>query len=986
MISILWIDSPAWIAMGWTMLHVTWLGAAIGLVAALARRLLRSASAGLRHAVALGFLSVLALSPAAIFLHEFETISPIQSSRLGPHHAGKIDRMGYSGFATDTPTQQSMTVSSGSAPTLTGARHARLDLVVPYLPWFWLSGSSATLTLLGTGVIGVERLRRSSLVLAVGDLPRRCRLLADSLGIVRHVSVAICDRVAAPVLIGILRPLILLPPTALTGWSADQLEMVLLHELAHLRRWDNLINLLQRVVESLLYYHPIVWWLSGWVRLERELCCDRLVVTRTGRPFAYANTLLSLSWSRPTTQQAALAMADRHVVTRIRSLLGLEDRWMKLTLPEGLGVLGAVFAGVTLALLSSAAPPDAAREPTDTVRQALRKAAEDAALLAANPQDPESKPMTLINVAQALLKVGDRDAARASLRLAYEMIGPLASDKPNIALVAQLLSFARQQREVGDSAAARTSLERAVQLIESFPKVMTDLSTNQRLASSNPQPNNAEISAEVRTQFLWLVAEEMTQLGDQDRARVRCRRAVRLIQGRRDASEPGFVAMIAMTLYKSGDAAGARDMIAQAHQAAAGFAEDKLQAGPLPFVVQAMVAIGDLDEAMTLFRTLGKRDRETAIERILESLADDGFHGSWDDPGGIKIVIGAEMMKVKDQALAKRALPKIAQVIHETNDRLFQARSLAMVAMLQADAGDFAGARHTAESMPKIKRAEFPGPTDGFYDAIKPATFGIIAELAFDTQDKAAASDWLRRALALSWEVETANEKIVAQIVIARKQIKCGDRQGARDLLKEAIPFVLTQAEPVRSRSLAMLVECQVMAVDTSGAVETTSAIRDYPGIEKRRALGSVADWYERAGDHARAQIVLQQSLRNAETKPPENARPLPGQVAKIHRFSARSFIDFECELDRGMIEHHNQMASIFLRPRLGDLTGALKMAEELPVGLRTVVVSNLAGQLARNGDVTGALKLAASFKTPEERLTAIQLTACAIRDRRAGE
>ena len=99
----------------------------------------------------------------------------------------------------------------------------------------------------------------------------------------RHVAVGVCDRLVAPVLIGVIRPMILLPPAALNGWTIEQLEMVLWHELAHLRRWDNLVNLLQRVVESLLFFHPAVWWVSGWARLERELCCDLLVVTRTGR-------------------------------------------------------------------------------------------------------------------------------------------------------------------------------------------------------------------------------------------------------------------------------------------------------------------------------------------------------------------------------------------------------------------------------------------------------------------------------------------------------------------------------------------------------------------------------------------------------------------------------------------------------------------------------------------------------------------------------
>ena len=190
-------------------------------------------------------------------------------------------------------------------------------------------------------------------------------------------SIGICDRLAVPVLMGIVRPLILLPPAALSGWSVEQLEMVLLHELAHLRRWDNLVNLVQRVVESLLFFHPVVWWLSGWVRLERELCCDRLVVERLGQPFAYAEMLVALAGSSHRGRRAVLAMADRQVLTRIRRLLNLEDRSMKLTMPEGLGVLGAVIVGVSLAFGLQAAQPKPAGESEESIRQALRKAVDE---------------------------------------------------------------------------------------------------------------------------------------------------------------------------------------------------------------------------------------------------------------------------------------------------------------------------------------------------------------------------------------------------------------------------------------------------------------------------------------------------------------------------------------------------------------------------------------------------------------------------------
>jgi hypothetical protein len=168
-----------------------------------------------------------------------------------------------------------------------------------------------------------------------------------------------------------------LPPIALNGWSVEQLEMVLLHELAHLRRWDNLVNLLQRVVESLLFFHPVVWWLSGWVRLERELCCDRLVVERLGQPVAYAEMLMALSGTSHRGGQALLAMADRHVLTRIRRLLNLEERSMKLTIPEGLGLLGAAVVGVLLALGTQAAPPQAINASKELMQHISGTAVDD---------------------------------------------------------------------------------------------------------------------------------------------------------------------------------------------------------------------------------------------------------------------------------------------------------------------------------------------------------------------------------------------------------------------------------------------------------------------------------------------------------------------------------------------------------------------------------------------------------------------------------
>ena len=226
------------------------------------------------------------------------------------------------------------------------------------------------------------------------------------------MGVAICDRIATPVLIGVIRPMILLPAAALGGWSVEQIEMALLHELAHIRRHDNLITLLQRLAESLLFFHPVTWWLSGWVSLERELCCDRLVVEHTGRPEAYARMLAALAGAGPGPQSMALAMARRPLTTRIRRILDMEDRSMKMTLTEGLGLLAAAIAGTAMTLAAHARPPEPV--PADAARQALERLARRIVAMPDGFEDSKNaselydgKGLALVEVAQAQLKLGD---------------------------------------------------------------------------------------------------------------------------------------------------------------------------------------------------------------------------------------------------------------------------------------------------------------------------------------------------------------------------------------------------------------------------------------------------------------------------------------------------------------------------------------------------------------------------------------------------
>jgi beta-lactamase regulating signal transducer with metallopeptidase domain len=227
------------------------------------------------------------------------------------------------------------------------------------LPVIWFAGMLLLLMNRLRGIIAVRRLR-SGWTPAPANLQLRCSSLLAMLRIVQPVAVAICERIHSPIVAGVLRPIILLPRTCV-HWTADRLEIVLLHELVHVRRQDNLIILFQRCAEAVLWFHPAVWSISRWIDEEREFCCDDLVLSATRQPEAYAETLIALCESPP---QLALCSALRRntVHVRLRRILFPEELAMSRPLRwEALPVAVCCLAGGMLAVGSSARETAAAR-------------------------------------------------------------------------------------------------------------------------------------------------------------------------------------------------------------------------------------------------------------------------------------------------------------------------------------------------------------------------------------------------------------------------------------------------------------------------------------------------------------------------------------------------------------------------------------------------------------------------------------------------
>ncbi|HVC92364.1 MAG TPA: M56 family metallopeptidase [Pirellulales bacterium] len=317
------VDQRLWLAVGWTVVHFLWVGTAIGLSAWGLRSLLRWSGPQALYVASIVALLALAAAPIDLFRRQLEQAPTPANLSMDAASAplptmpapttpapNMVSGTAESGMAIDSlgpPSAPTASISASDA--LSAEAHAWLARAAEFAPWIWLTGAPLMFVFLGCGLVGAERLRRRSRSLATGELNEACRRLSAALHIARPVAIAFSQRVIAPMLVGVLRPLILLPAAVLDGQSAEQIEMILLHELAHVRRWDNLVNLVQRIIEAALFFHPAVWLVSRSVRLEREHCCDEVVLAHVNDPRAYAQMLAALAIPGLAPVHAAAVMA-----------------------------------------------------------------------------------------------------------------------------------------------------------------------------------------------------------------------------------------------------------------------------------------------------------------------------------------------------------------------------------------------------------------------------------------------------------------------------------------------------------------------------------------------------------------------------------------------------------------------------------------------------------------------------------------------------
>jgi len=279
--SVEWVHTPLAVGVGWGLLHFVWQGALVAMALAVLLWVNRRASATLRYGLACAAMAAM----AAAFALTVANLIPAGEERS----------------AILTP-YASVGGAWASLPATPVNWTLRLTAILPAcLPWVvsaWLAGVFLFYFRTLSGWIAVKRLSARGVRAVPLHWEQRLSRLASWLKVRQPVRILESCLTEAPVVIGWLRPVILVPASMLTTLAPGQIESILAHELAHIRRHDYLVNLLQRMVAGLLFYHPAVWWVSAQIRAERENCCDDVAVAACGDVHGYASALATLEQDR----------------------------------------------------------------------------------------------------------------------------------------------------------------------------------------------------------------------------------------------------------------------------------------------------------------------------------------------------------------------------------------------------------------------------------------------------------------------------------------------------------------------------------------------------------------------------------------------------------------------------------------------------------------------------------------------------------------
>jgi beta-lactamase regulating signal transducer with metallopeptidase domain len=375
-----WLPPTVMHPLAWALLHFLWQGTALAALAAVVMTLCRKAS--VRYTVGVGTLVLMLAAPVATFLSYRQVDTAVPSVTMPVSTAAVQSH-------APKPAQSLTSQSQVSAPEI----FPGLD-VFPWLIEAWFVGVMFFSLRYAGGVLQLERMRRREAVAINARMLAISLALQRRLRLTRIVRYCECTWLDAPAVMGWFRPIVFLPVTALTGLSQDQLQAVIAHELAHIKRLDAFVNAFQIAAETILFYHPAIWWLNRRIRAERENSCDDVAIALCGNAVEYARALTLMEEWR-SAPSLAMAANRGPLTVRVARLLGLShlQSGMLSSSVRGLGVAASVLcltAALTagMATVGIARPSAAAQSVTTQSGLASSNAPQSSAGQASPPLSP----------------------------------------------------------------------------------------------------------------------------------------------------------------------------------------------------------------------------------------------------------------------------------------------------------------------------------------------------------------------------------------------------------------------------------------------------------------------------------------------------------------------------------------------------------------------------------------------------------------------
>ena len=325
---------------GWTILHSLWQVALIACIYLLLKHSWQAATALKKYYLAVTSFVATFLSTIFTFGYLFQqenwTITAITDSALIP-------------ITSEIPTTTSTSIIPNEVileTTLSFTDY--LTICLPYLVAFWGMGMLYFTIRFLKNLYGVQQLENVDNELISAEWLAKIKTFKTQLNIQKDVQVFLSLHVKEPITFGHFKPIILLPISLITGFDTAAVETILLHELAHIKRHDYLVNLGQSIIEIILFYHPLVWWLSKDIRELREHCCDDLVLSLSDNRATYVETLTALQWRKVggVTNRLSLSASggDAGFTRRIKRMFGVEEKRGSFRQLMGVALVLLIFA------------------------------------------------------------------------------------------------------------------------------------------------------------------------------------------------------------------------------------------------------------------------------------------------------------------------------------------------------------------------------------------------------------------------------------------------------------------------------------------------------------------------------------------------------------------------------------------------------------------------------------------------------------------